>query len=233
MGTLTNTYEAKNILGLIVKAFKTGDLPKAIKLSYIEDPDPTKPMKKYSLHNKLLIHLQGTQDARGSNQWKLVKREVDYSRHPYKVHILRPVFSNACRECSQNSFWGKILTRQGTAYFCKSCNRTFQKEDKANIKQILTGFTTVYLYKVEDTKGEPLPTFKPKKLPCLSEVGEKWGIKLAYDGTNHGEYGYTDGKNKIVLCTEDEGVYAHELMHVADSRNNYNLIYSQVLTQTV
>jgi len=223
---MSNSYEAKNVLGLIVQAFKEGNLPEAIKLSYIEDPDPNKPMKKYSLCNRFLIHLQGTKDARGSNQWKEVEREVDYSKHPYKVHILKPNFSIACRKCSEGSYWGKQMTFKGkigraSKYVCSDCGLEFltNQEDRSKIKQMLTGFSTIYLYKVEDTTGKPLPTHKPKKLPCLFKVGEKWNIPLSYDGSSHGEYGYTTGE-KIVLCSEDESVYAHELMHVADFKNN-------------
>jgi hypothetical protein len=58
----------------IFKAFDTGKIPEAVALSVF--PPANTPSAKWSLLNRTIIHLSGTADARGFQQWKKVGRKV-------------------------------------------------------------------------------------------------------------------------------------------------------------
>ena len=74
-------------------------------------------------------------------------------------------------------------------------------------------------FRKENTSGDDVPEYKPKKLPILSEVAKAWNIKIQFEKSDHGEYGfYSSSKNLISLASEDPSVFFHELAHVADSR---------------
>ena len=58
----------------IIASFERGDIPEAI--AYSMFPIADIPSAKWSLLNRTLVFLAGTQDARGFRQWKQVGRYV-------------------------------------------------------------------------------------------------------------------------------------------------------------
>ena len=84
---------------------------------------------------------------------------------------------------------------------------------------ICIGFKSIPVYRYEDTKGEPLKEYKPKNIPPLLSVAEKWGVTVRYDDTTVGEFGsFNSSKKEIRLCTESIDTFFHELAHLAHEK---------------
>lgn len=146
-----------------------------------------KPCAHWSLGNQFLMLISGTDDARGFNQWKSVNRYVKQGTRA--IYILAPLIIK-------------------------------KKEVKDGIEEertILIGFKTIPVFRYEDTAGQPLPEYKPKEIPPLTQVAEKWQVKIKY-AVEAGAYGSFDPKgNTITLGVEDFSVFFHELAHKAHS----------------
>jgi len=80
--------KVKQTLESIVASFERGDIPWAIALSTFPIPDI--PAAKWSLLNRILMSLAGTQDARGYRQWQGVGRHV--KKRAKAFTILAPRF---------------------------------------------------------------------------------------------------------------------------------------------
>jgi antirestriction protein ArdC len=162
------------------------------------------PCSKWSLCNRLICFFADTSDARGFRQWKEV------GRFPKKgskaIYILSPK------------------------------HRKVKDEENEEEKQILTGFVAVPVFRQEDTDGKPLekPTLRPKELPPLIEVAEKWGISVNWQSYQGDGYGFFRPSTKeIVLATHDESVFFHEIAHTAHERVNGKLKPGQDWKQEV
>lgn len=66
--------KVKQVLNSILDKFKTGDIPQAV--AYSMFPIPDIPSGKWSLLNRTLMFLAGTQDGRGYKQWLKANRYV-------------------------------------------------------------------------------------------------------------------------------------------------------------
>ena len=64
----------KLVLDSILERFKSGDIPQAV--AYSMFPIPDIPSAKWSILNRTIMFLSGTQDARGYRQWQQVNRYV-------------------------------------------------------------------------------------------------------------------------------------------------------------
>ena len=78
--------KVRQVLASIIERFKTGDIPKAIALSMF--PIPNIPAHKWSLLNRTLMFISGTQDARGFRQWNSAGRKV--KKRTKAFYILAP-----------------------------------------------------------------------------------------------------------------------------------------------
>ena len=177
------------ILENIADEFTTTEFAEKFAQTYIIAPSG--PSEKWSRFNRLLMRMQGTNDARGYKQWGLVGRSV--KKGSKAIRILAPRF-------------------------------VFQ-EDKhtGEQKKMITGFIGIPVFRVEDTEGDPLPEYVPKTEPNpdLMQLVEKRGIQVQWRNTTRGEAGYVNPKGtEMVLCSEDFGVLAHELMHLYDADQN-------------
>lgn len=76
----------KEVLSSILDRFQTGDIPQAIAYSFFPISDI--PSAKWSLLNRILMLIAGTQDARGFRQWQEVNRYVKKGSKAF--HILAP-----------------------------------------------------------------------------------------------------------------------------------------------
>lgn len=66
--------KVKQVLDSILERFKSGDIPDAVAMSMFPIPDI--PSTHWSILNRTLMFLAGTQDARGFRQWQQVNRYV-------------------------------------------------------------------------------------------------------------------------------------------------------------
>jgi hypothetical protein len=160
------------------------------KKMYILDQNEI-PCGKWSIMNRFLVTLSGTCDARGYDQWRQAGRQV--KKGSKAIYILVPCFSK-------------------------------KEGDDGTVQDILKYFRTVPVFRYEDTEGEPLPYAEKldelnKTLPSLPlvSVAEKIGVSVSFGFSTGDYYGYFSlNDNKIVLCTDSEQTFFHELAHAVD-----------------
>lgn len=90
------------------------------------------------------------------------------------------------------------------------------EKDDATEEVAVVGFTTVPVFRYEDTEGDDLdrPDYAPLELPPLYHVAGSIGVRVEYtpfDGKTLGCF--IPSKDLIQLSTEDSYVYFHELLH--------------------
>ena len=199
--------KAQEILKKIADEFGTTEFTEKMALTYIKAP--VGPSEKWSYMNRLFVYLQGTQDARGYNQWISVGRNV--KKGSKAIHILGPRMITVSEEDAK-------------------------KEGKSASYKKMVGFYAIPVFRYEDTEGKPLEEYKPKNKPNpdLLKLVEKRNLKLEWKNTSRGEGGYVDrNMSKIVLCTEDFDVLAHELMHVYDNDTTKLTLGQDPIQETV
>ena len=179
----------KNAVGTLLDTFQSGNFPAKVAMTIIRKAEgDTIPADSWSFANRLLMTAQGTNDARGFRQWNEVGRHV--KKGSKSIHILAPLTKKIVEK---DEATGEELKRI-----------------------IIVGFRPIPVFRLEDTDGEPLPTFdyKPKKYPPFFDVADKLGVKVEYKALRSNYYGrYTSGEGKIELCSKDVVVYYHELAH--------------------
>ena len=185
--------KAKKQLGALVDAFRSGKIGEVVKRSAIPMPDV--PCAKWSLCNRVLVSLAGTDDARGYKQWQEVGRHV--TKGSKAVYILFPQYQKVKKEDAET---GEVTE-----------------------SMVLVGFGAGPVFRYEDTDGEPIertdPT--PSDLPALYEVAERFGVSVRYQGHMGRAYGsFRPGAQSITLESHDETVFWHELAHAAHLRVN-------------
>jgi hypothetical protein len=190
-------------LSSLIQLFESGKAPEALAVTVLPSPDV--PSHQWSLNNRLLLWIAGTGDARGYRQWQEVGRHVQKGRHA--IFILAPRLKRV--QSSQE------VPAQAPG------NAAAGAETKG--RQVLCGFLAVPVFRFEDTEGEPLqPNLNPPELPPLSDVAQAWGLKIQYAGRTGpylGMYRHSeDGPGEILLATQEEQVFFHELAHAAQYR---------------
>jgi antirestriction protein ArdC len=181
--------KVQTALRSIVERFENGDIPEAIAFSTFPIPDI--PAAKWSLLNRTLMFIAGTQDARGFRQWREAGRHV--KKGAKAITILAPRF---------------IKTE------------TLEEPKEEKEKKILAGFLAVPVFRVEDTEGEPLDyrQIELSDLPLI-EVAKSWGISVTAIPGNYQYFGYFSQERKeIALASQEESVFFHELAHAAHQR---------------
>jgi len=176
----------------ILHLTKAGELPVEI-AHHIIMADPHAPSHAWSISNRMLMRAARTADARGYRQWQEVGRHVCKGAKAF--HILAPR------------------------------TVTVTEIDPATGEEIkrtkLVGFSTVPVFRVEDTDGTPLPAYTPPPPPPLGDVPAKFGVAVEYGPSLDGEYGYftTQGGREVIhLSSRDPDTLWHELGHVAHAR---------------
>lgn len=94
------TPKAQKSLQRILEAFEKGSIPKALSRTIIPALDV--PSSQWSLNNRLLAFLAGTEDARGMRQWNKVGRHVLTGRKA--VYILAPLLVNKKEKTDAEKF---------------------------------------------------------------------------------------------------------------------------------
>lgn len=190
------TEKAREALNRLLEMFRSGNLPQAVARTVITDKTgrAAKPSDKWSLGNRLLMLVSGTEDARGFNQWQEVGRKV--KKGAKAIYILAP------------------LTKK------KLMRRTETDPDTGEIQVIeeervvITGFRGVPVFRYEDTEGEPFPEYDPPEPPPLFDVAWRFVGSVRYKPFVGGYYGYFNpARREIVLNTHDAHTFFHELAH--------------------
>lgn len=179
-----------NAVDQLLEMFRTGKLPERVAFSIIHrHPGDVIPSDKWSIGNRILQLLQGTEDARGYKQWQSVGRNVKKGAHA--IHILAPM-----------TF--KIKDKD---------EQTGEDVEKVIVK----GYRPIPVFRYEDTEGAALPydhIYEPPTHPTFFDAAEKLGIDVAYKPLKSNYLGkYSICTNRIELCSQDAVVYYHELAH--------------------
>jgi hypothetical protein len=174
----------QNALNSILLKFQSGDIPQVISYSMFPAAKDL-PSSQWSLLNRTLMFLAGTEDARGFRQWNSVNRYV--KRGAKCFHILVPWI------------------------------RKVEDIETGEHNQLLMGFNTGVVFRVEDTDGEQLDYWQVDmpELPLI-ERAEEWGIKVKCIPGNFKYLGYySSGRKEIGLASEEVCIFFHELSHCA------------------
>lgn len=185
------TEKAQKQLESVVEAFRSGHIGQVIKRTVIPPLDV--PCAKWSLCNRVIVSLSGTDDARGYRQWKEVRRYV--KKGSKGIYILVPWIAKQKKEDDQH-----------------------REQDE---KRVLRGFISRAVFAYEDTEGGPLdrPSLDPPELPPLFEVAQHFGVKVKYQAHQSDAYGHFSPQRKqIILETHDAKTFWHELGHAAQLR---------------
>lgn len=188
----------RKIIDLFGNTDRVKDLPKYCSRAFIDSP--MKPSSKWSMGNRIIMLLNGTEDARGFRQWQEVKRYV--KRGCRAIYILAPLTKGIQRE--------KTVIDKETG--------EERPTGEYETVEMLIGFKDIPVFRIEDTDGETLKPYVPKTIPPLAEVALKWGYTVRYERLP-GELGHlSPDKKEIVLGTEGAQVFLHELSHVAQNK---------------
>lgn len=98
--------------------------------------------------------------------------------------------------------------------------RKFANKATGEDENVLIGFLSRPVFRVEDTEGEPL-SYEQIELPSLPllERAEEWGISVKAIPGNYSYYGYySSSRKEICLASPDEVNFFHELAHCAHER---------------
>src|SRR3990167_3958441 len=130
-------------LAEILELFESGELPAAVARSTIRRLESDAPSAAWSLGNRLLMMLAGSDDARGFRQWEQADRRVRKGSKAF--YILAPS-TRKIRETDPAT--GEELERVA-----------------------VVGFHGIAVFRLEDTDGAEVvrPDYTPAQLPPLFE----------------------------------------------------------------
>ena len=193
------SYEAhqKELSG-IIDLFKKGEVPDAMAFSMIDVPENIPVAKWKGYHNRIMLYLFAmrlgkSMDCRTFKQWKAAKRFPE--KGSKGIPLYRPIYA-----------------RKKTVD---------EKTGDEEVKQFVNGFGVFYVFSYDDTKGEPIPELPDIATdpPPLFDIARHWDVKVEYQFKT-GSFGgfFNESRNKIVLCSEEESIFFHELGHAAHGR---------------
>jgi len=180
----------------ILQEFQQGTIPEAIALALFPEADV--PSARWSLTNRLLMVMAGTQDARGIKQWNAVGRRVKKGAKALRI------------------FAPRIIRVKGK----KTAEILEDQDEEIQEQQKLVGFLLIPVFRVEDTEGKPLSyeLLEVPDLPLL-EVARAWGLDVKAIPGNVAFYGsFRASTGEISLASPEEKVFFHELAHAGHSR---------------
>lgn len=179
----------KEAVNNLFTTFQRGDFPIQLAHSVIRKYDADIiPSDNWSLGNRALMMSANTTDARGYKQWAEVGRNV--IKGSKAIYIFAPL--------------------------TKKVKDTDEVSGEEKEKIVIVGFTTVPVFRYEDTEGEDLPNFnyRPQTYPHFFDVANKLNLKVEYRPLQANYLGrYHPQLSLIQLCSWDSNVYYHELAH--------------------
>lgn len=94
-------------------------------------------------------------------------------------------------------------------------------KDTPDERKVVAGFKGVAVFGVEQTDGEPMPTFdyEPTERAPLADVAESFGVEVTYTAGRRGAAGsYGLKTDAITMFSHSAPVFWHELAHAAHAR---------------
>lgn len=197
-------------LDTLVKMFEEGTAPVAIAIASFPSNFGI-PCEGWSLSNRIIMFINGYEDARSFNNWRKVGRKC---KKGGAFYIFKPVMKK---------IWVQKKDSEG------------KLSEEATLMNLPVAFAPHPVWPYENTEGKPLedmPVLDLTKLPFVEKAIE-WGIdvKAVRGNANwHGAYirrTKFDKKGKIEteqihLASPDEKVFLHELAHAAHKRVSKN-----------
>lgn len=169
----------------VLRVWESGELPSLIAKSYLTAKSEA-PCSKWSLGNRLLMLVQGTNDARGFNQWKDAGRHV--SKGAKAIWILGPCIVK--REDSEGNESSALVGFRGIPVF------RFEDTEGEPLE-------------TSDYTPEALPPLQE----VAARIGVKVSYSpLLGDFLGR----YMPGRKAIELCTHEPSTWFHELAHAVD-----------------
>jgi len=157
------------------------------------------PSDNWSILNRLIMMRHGTMDARGPKAWFKIGRKVlkggNFCIIAPKLW-LKPVLDNDGQP---------VLDANG-------------KEKKI---PILVGFNPIAVWPVEKTEGKEVDYKMDKEMPkfLCEKVAKSWGLSIKQTFDNPSFYAYfSPTKGEIVMATENQQTFLHELAHACDEK---------------
>jgi hypothetical protein len=176
----------------LLELFRSGNVPE--KIADVLNPCFEIPSADWSLRNKLIMAMAGTEDARGFLQWKKSGRYIKGGCKAF--YILAPCVKKMEKENSEGL------------------------KEEVNV---LRGFRGMPVFRLEDTDGKEIE-YKSLPVPGYRfiEVAESWGINVFSVGGNKSYLGAFvrtwGGEKKINMATPEQGVFYHELAHAGHDK---------------
>lgn len=202
--------KVKQVLNTILDRFKDGDIPQSV--AYSMFPIPDIPSAKWSIMNRTVMFLAGTQDARGFRMWQAANRYVKKGSKAF--HILVPNIKK-----TEDSETGEQKERL-VGFLARGVFRYEDTEgDPLDYEQI------------------ELPS-----MPLVEKADEWGISVKAIPGNYSYRGYYSSSKKMIALATEQECVFFHELSHCAHEKiqgglkrgqNNYQEIVAELSAQAL
>ena len=178
--------KVKQALQSILQSFKNGDIPEII--AYSTFPSRNIPASKWSLLNRMLMFIAGTNDARGFRQWQEVGRHVKKGAKAFP--ILAPRFIKKQTEDEERE---KILL---AGFLSVPVFRVEDTEgDPLDYQQI------------------ELP-----ELPLIEVAQRWGISIKAIPGNYYYIGCFSQERKEIALATREEAIFFHELAHAAHQR---------------
>ena len=178
--------KVKQVLNGILERFRTGDIPQAVAFSMFPIADT--PSARWSLLNRTLMFLAGTNDGRGLKQWNRVNRRV--SKGAKAFYILVPFIKKT--EDKETGDERQVLM----GFMCKPVFRVQDTNgDPLDYEQI------------------EVPVF-----PLIERAREWGIQVSAISGNYRYAGYYSPSRKEIALATDEESVFFHELSHAAHEK---------------
>jgi hypothetical protein len=170
----------------ILERFKNKDIPETI--AYAMFPIPDVPSAKWSLLNRTLMFLAGTQDARGFRQWHQMNRYV--KRGSRAFHILVPYIQRI--ENQETEEVREVLR----GFMCRP----------------------VFRYEDTDGDPIEYPRLELPELPLVKKAEQWGISIKAIPGNYKYYGYYASSRKEIALASKEECVFFHELAHCAHEK---------------
>ena len=178
--------KVKQVLDTILEKFKSGDIPEAV--AYSMFPVADIPSSKWSILNRTLMFLSGTQDGRGYRQWNEINRYVKKGSKAF--YIMVP--------------------------FIKKTEDEETGTEKEALVGFLA--RAVVRYQDTDGEPLDYEQIELPDLPLIERAEEWGISVKAIPGNFKFKGYYSPESQEIALATEDECVFFHELAHCAHEK---------------
>ncbi len=173
------------------------------------------PSDNWSILNRLIMMRHNTMDARGAKSWFRIGRKVLKGGN---FCIIAPKMIQV-DETDKN---GEPVIDKNTG--------------KVKKRPILVGFRPIPVWPVEKTEGKDVDYKMDKEMPefLCEKVAKSWDIDIKQGFDNPSFYAYfSPDRKEIVMATDNQQTFLHELIHVADEKVQGKLKPGQEASQEI